>query len=222
MKRTGILVVLLLAPALAGAEPGKVEITILGGGSLLEVRQTSVTPPCLECVVPLGAGQVLPVPLPPIRFSESRSLGRGVLIGFRVGYDLSDRAEIEAGFAVEPSRTLRSDFAIGCPAGRPCPFLVRRPEAEKVAGYDYDAAFLFHLTRARVRPFLTAGIGGMSFDAPDRTRTNFAFRYGAGLKVGVGRMGVRVDVVDALVFDHFLTGRAEHDLRVRGGVSFRP
>jgi hypothetical protein len=36
------------------------------------------------------------------------------------------------------------------------------------------------------------------------------------------RIGARLELVDMVVPDHFLTGRAEHDLHVMGGLVFRP
>jgi hypothetical protein len=51
--------------------------------------------------------------------------------------------------------------------------------------------------------------------------TDFVFRFGA-LKVLFGSVGARVDVVDHLVLDHFLTGDNEHDVHATAGflVSF--
>ena len=37
----------------------------------------------------------------------------------------------------------------------------------------------------------------------------------------LGRLGVRVDATDDLVFDSFLTGRNEHDVHITGGAFVR-
>jgi hypothetical protein len=224
-KPLGLLVLALLVTEAARAADGKIEVTILGGASVLDVKSNVPMPICLACVVPLPAGLgVLPLDFPAFQIRQTLSLGTGFRLGVRVGYELSRQAEVEAGFAVEASRPQRRDVSFGCPVcalGFPLPL---RPLArvDKVASYDYDAVFLMHIVGSKVRPFVFAGIGGISFDTPDRMRTSFAFNFGGGLKLNMGRVGARLEAGDQLVLDHYLTGRAEHDLGVRAGVSLRP
>jgi len=221
-KPVGLLIVALLVTEAAGAAEGKVEVTILGGASLLDVKKDVQTPICLACLSPAPAEAFPPFLPPDFQTTHSVSLGVGFLLGFRFGYDLGTHAQLEAGFAVEPSRTQRTAFTFRCLGGAPCPFLAIRPIEDKVASFDYDAALIYHLGGSKLRPFLSAGFGGISFDAPDRVHTNFAFNFGAGLKLSLGRVGARLEIGDQLVLDHYLTGRTEHDLRVRGGLFFRP
>jgi hypothetical protein len=61
------------------------------------------------------------------------------------------------------------------------------------------------------------GAGGVSYDGEAGARTDFVLRFGAGVKLYFGRLGVRVDATDFLVFDNFLTGHDEHDVHVTGG-----
>jgi hypothetical protein len=61
------------------------------------------------------------------------------------------------------------------------------------------------------------GAGGVSYGGARAGLTDFALRFGAGLKVLFGRIGGRVDAVDHLVTDHFLTGKAEHDIHATAG-----
>jgi hypothetical protein len=221
-KPIGLFVLALFGAEAVGAAEGKVEVTILGGASLLDVTKDVQTPICLACLIPVP-GEAFP-PFRPPDFQTARrvSLGRGFLLGFRFGYDLGAKAQLEVGFAVEPSRTQRTEVTFRCLGGQPCPFLAIRPLQDKVASFDYDAALLYHLGGSKLRPFLTAGFGGISFDTPDRVRTNFAFNFGGGVKLSLSRVGVRLEAGDQLVLDHYLTGRTEHDLRVRAGLSFRP
>jgi len=65
------------------------------------------------------------------------------------------------------------------------------------------------------------GAGGVSYSGAHESSTAFALRFGAGLKVLFGRVGGRVDVVDHLVTDHFLTGKAEHDIHATAGFLVR-
>ncbi len=221
-KPIGLFVLALLVSDAARAAEGKVEVTILGGASLLDVKKDVQAPICLACLIPLPAQAFPPFRPPDFQTAGRVSLGVGFLLGFRFGYDLGAKAQLEAGFAVEPSRTQRTEVTFRCLGGAPCPFLAVRPLEDKVASFDYDAALLYHLGGSKLRPFLSAGFGGISFDTPDRVRTNFAFNFGAGLKLSLGRVGARLEAADQLVLDHYLTGRAEHDLRVRAGLFFRP
>ena len=225
IKPIGLLVLALTVTEAARAAERRVEVTILGGVSVLDVKKDVPTPICPECVVPLPAGLMVgALAFPDFQIRQTLSLGTGFRLGFRVGYELSRQAEVEAGFAVEPSRPQRRVVSVRCPVCAVAFPLPLQPlgSVDKVASYDYDAAFLMHIGGSKARPFLIAGIGGISFDTPDRVRTNFAFNFGAGVKVSLGRVGARVEADDQLVLDHYLTGRAVHDLGVRAGLSFRP
>jgi hypothetical protein len=46
-------------------------------------------------------------------------------------------------------------------------------------------------------------------------------RFGGGLKILFGRVGARVDVVDNLVLDQFLSGKTEHDVHATAGLLVR-
>jgi hypothetical protein len=221
-KPIGLFVLALLVTETASAAEGRVEVTILGGASVLEVKKDVQTPFCLTCLIPLPVEAFPPLRPPNFQTARSVSLGVGFLLGIRLGYDLGAKTQLEVGFAVEPSRTQRTEVTFRCLDGRPCPFLAVRPLQDKVASFDYDAALLYHLGGSKLRPFLFAGFGGISFDTPDRLRTNFAFNFGGGVKLSLGRVGVRLEARDQLVLDHYLTGKTEHDLGVRAGLSLRP
>jgi hypothetical protein len=223
MKRSGVLALSLLAvtPALH-AEDGKVEIGLFAGASLLDVRTESTAQAAL-LIFPGG---------PPdlgFEFKTTTTLGNSFLLGFRGGYALSDRLAIEASFAAAPSARERSEFSISCNLS-PCPFLppagsgglVRRPTEDTVPTYHYDAGIRASFGGKLVVPFVTGGLGGVTYDAPDRARTNFAFNFGAGVLIGSGRFAARIEASDHVVVDHYLTGSAEHDVQLRGGISFRP
>jgi hypothetical protein len=102
-----------------------------------------------------------------------------------------------------------------------------RPEGGRGFGvgnltaWHYGAGLTYDLLGGDVRPFVTVGAGGVSYDGARDARTSFVMRFGAGLKAYFGRVGARVDVVDHLVIDHYLSGDAEHDLHVTGGMLVR-
>jgi hypothetical protein len=90
-----------------------------------------------------------------------------------------------------------------------------------VTAWHYGAGLAYDILGGDVRPFVIVGAGGVTYDGAPRTRTDFVLRLGAGLKVYFGRLGARVDAVDHLVFNNFLTGRDEHDVHVTGGAFLR-
>jgi hypothetical protein len=223
MKRSAVLALFFLAvsPVLR-ADDGKVEIGLFAGASLLDVRTESSAFPVLFDF-PGG---------PPnlgFEFKTATTLGESFLLGFRGGYAVSDRLAVEASFAAAPSTRQRSEFSIVCDLS-PCPFLpsaaqgalVRAPTEDTVPTYHYDAGIRASFGGTLVVPFVTAGLGGVTYDAPDGARTNFAFNFGAGVLIGSGRFGARVEASDHVVLDHYLTHSGEHDVQLRGGVSFRP
>jgi len=90
-----------------------------------------------------------------------------------------------------------------------------------LTAWHYGAGVNYDFLGGDVRPFVTVGAGGVSYAGAPGTKTDFELRFGAGLKVYFGRIGARVDAVDHLVFDNFLTGHDEHDVHVTGGAFVR-
>ena len=81
-----------------------------------------------------------------------------------------------------------------------------------VNAWHYGAGLAYELTHGDVRPVLILGAGGVTWGGAREAGTDFVFRFGAGLKILFGRVGARVDVVDHLVLDQFLTKDTEHDV----------
>jgi hypothetical protein len=90
-----------------------------------------------------------------------------------------------------------------------------------VTAWHYGAGLTYDITGGDVRPFVIFGAGGVSYSGANESSTDFALRFGAGLKIYFGRVGARVDVVDYLVTDHFLSGDAEHDIHATAGFLVR-
>jgi len=90
-----------------------------------------------------------------------------------------------------------------------------------VTAWHYGAGLTYDLLGKDVRPFVALGAGGVSYDGARGASTDFALRFGAGVKVYFGRLGARVDAMDYVVFDNFLTGKTEHDVHVTGGAFVR-
>lgn len=226
-------VLLLASPAVVEAsEPGKTEVTVFLGASL---HEPSVTTRNFPDVYPFPIREA-PGHIP--QFEERVSLGGSFLQGFKVGRTFGERVAIEVGFSVAPSHERRSQFdlPIGWPpvclecvvgpdgtvGGGSAPIWDPSVTEEKVVAISYDAGITFDLATGPVRPYVLLAAGGVSYDASHApTETDFHLSLGAGLRLGGGSLQARVEVVDAVTPDHFLTGTTEHDVAVRCGVSVR-
>lgn len=92
---------------------------------------------------------------------------------------------------------------------------------QNVTAWHYGAGVTYDILGGDVRPFVTLGAGGVSYDGPRDGKTSLVVRFGGGLKTYFGRVGLRLDVVDHLVIDHYLGGDAEHDVHATGGLLVR-
>ncbi len=138
---------------------------------------------------------------------------------------LGRRARLELDFAVAPGHELETGFGFEC-RGRPCfaeAGLGRFLTANRtVPAYQYGLGVAYDLTHGDVRPYLIVGVGGISYDTPDAVKTSFAVTVGAGGRLFFGeRTGVRIEVVDRIVTDNFVTGDVENDLQVVAGFVVR-
>ncbi len=225
------LALLAVAPPLAADEPAdhpKSEIVVFGGASILDATRGQ------ERTVGLPGSR-----LPDIQVRAETSLGSSALFGARYSRYVKGRLAVEADLAVAPSHELETDGEL-CVGGR-CfgraelgPMLGamgRGPgsaavdleglRSRNVTAWHYGAGLAYDLAGGDLRPVVTFGAGGVSYAGARESSTDFALRFGAGLKVLFGRVGGRVDVVDHLVVDHFLTGEAEHDIHATAGFLVR-
>jgi hypothetical protein len=87
--------------------------------------------------------------------------------------------------------------------------------ARRVTAWHYGGGLTYELMSEDVRPHVLVGAGAVTWDGA--SDTDFVFRFGGGLEILFGRLGLRIDVVDHLVLDHFLTGDNEHDVHATAG-----
>jgi len=168
---------------------------------------------------------------PEVEARATTSIGNSALLGFRYSRYLKGRLAVEADLQVAPTHDLGVDGEL-CVAGR-CfggdalpefpgsgrpEFDVRRSAGRRITGWHYGGALAYDITGGDVRPVVVLGAGGVSWSGSGRTETDFVLRFGAGLKILFGRVGARVDVIDHLVLDHFLSGESEHDIHVTAGL----
>jgi len=227
MKPTLPAAVLVLLPCLAStaAAEGKTEVSLLAGVSLLDVTHETRLGTRQPQVFPVGPNG----PIPAVEIRVRQRLGGSFVQALRVARFLGSRAAIEAGLAIAPGHDLQRDEFVSCdPPGPLCPrspagpALPDRRTTARVTAYHYDVGATYELLGGGVRPFLGVSLGGVSNDAPEGTATDFALGLSAGARLSfAGRVGMRLEVQDRLIPDHFISGRLEHDLHVRAGLAFR-
>jgi hypothetical protein len=235
-----VLAVLLLvaAPLAADDDNGSEnQIVVFGGVSILDAVEEST----FSWPLPLDGGRGFPGPPAGERrpgpgrdlrvdVQTRTSLGNSVLFGVRYSRYLKGRLAVEADLQVGPSHDLETDAEL-CVSDR-CFGPGRLPElpggppgfgfpqagGRRITAWQYGGGLAYDVTGGEVRPVLVFGAGGVTWSGSGRSETDFALRFGAGLKILFGRVGARVDVVDHLVLDHFLSGNAEHDIHVTAGL----
>jgi len=225
-----------LSAALAAAAPAaaqthddhRMEVTLVVGASLLRAEDSGrsfagdeILP--FASVLPAGTIRALL----PTSLRERTRIGGSVLEGFQLSRRVGGRAWIETGLLIAPMHTRRREISLTCPA-QVCALAGTAnlgdalAAEDRVTAYHYGLGFAYELARGEVRPFLSAGLGAVTYDIPHAARTDLAFEVGAGARLGFGeRVGARLEVADRIVPDHFLSGDTEHDVHVRAGVVFR-
>jgi hypothetical protein len=224
-----LVAVFTLAAAAARAEDSRTEIAILGGASLLAAETEDVQTLDLDPFLPIGFPRNL---IPPVTVRQRRTLGSSILQGFVISRRVARRALVEAELSLAPNHALRTEGAFRCPAevcrllgiaGEEFPLDGRSglPE-DGVVAYHYGLGLAYELAGGEARPFLSAGLGAVTYDLPRGNDTSLVVSVGAGVRLHFGEhLGARVDVVDRILPDHFLSGRTEHDVHLRLGLLVR-
>ena len=232
-----VLVALSLVSVARADEPAdaKNEIVVFGGISLLDADRSSTASfgdGSFQVPAMRGFGRFggFNRALPPISFEAETSLGSSAIFGARYSRRIKDRLAVEADLQIAPTHSLelRGGACIAgfCVDGSGRPGSDRGGRAlslgdRNVIAWHYGAGLAYEITGGDVRPFVLLGAGASSWDGARAAETDFALRFGAGLKILFGRVGARVDVVDHLLLDHFVSGETEHDVHVTGGLLVR-
>jgi hypothetical protein len=233
LKATFAVAALAVAATPLAAQPApsdhRYEVTLVFGASLLSAESDSAQPlpfdslQTFEALLPAGTLRRL---LPSTIQAHDR-MGASFLQGFQISRRLARRGWLEGEFLIAPAHTRRRTTSFRCPA-EVCALagLSSLGDAlaseERVTAYHYGLGFAYELARGEVRPFVSVGAGAVTYDVPRGGGTSFAFDVGVGARLSFGeRIGGRIEVVDRVVPDHFLSGATEHDVQVRAGAVFR-
>jgi hypothetical protein len=234
--------VLAAAPARAG---DRFELTVFGGASLLDAESDLTIP--IYCFLPGGAEGSVPPPSPdtpvinrpalptdpvPPGFTTPcpdivfrQSFGASFLHGTALAYRVTKRAALEATFSVAPSHRLDASNS---------PYWGFPDSDLTVVAYHIDLAVRYEITTGDTRPFVSFGFGRIEYDGfegadlllglrTDDDEGEWSVNVGAGVDLKLAeRLRGRLEVVDHIVTDHFVTGDAEHDVHIRMGITVRP
>jgi hypothetical protein len=199
--------------------------------SLLDAsRERDVTYPCILQEDLPAIPEIFPPFAPPCdRFRVRDSFGGSFLQGAIVSYRATARAHVELGFSIAPSHDLTNESGFGFPIPLGIvvdsfPFL---PTSDaSVTTYHADLGLRYDLTLGDARPFVSFGIGRIDYGGYDSYQSldgDWSLNVGAGLRLKLAeRVHARVEAVDHIVTDHFLSGGTEHDVHVRIGIALRP
>jgi len=161
----------------------------------------------------------------PITFTSRQSVSSSVLFGFKYGHYFTENIEVEGNFSIGPNREIEIENSFFCPPGEICPLEPQAPFTllkQNAVTYYYDGNFVYNFPTSKVTPFFSAGLGGVSTDRDFfDTEHDLALTFGGGAKFRFENVGFRIEVVDRIIPDYFLTNDTENDLQVQYGVMFR-
>lgn len=222
-----------LAPSpVAASDDDKNQVVVFGGIAILEASGEDTR--TFPIPFPTGPGAT-PFPFRPgrnldLEIRTRTELGNSPVFGVRYSRYLKGRLAVEADLEVAPTHTLDTGGELclqgrcfgpgdrpGFPGGAPQRFDIARDVGRQVTAWHYGGGLAYDITGGDVRPVLVFGAGGVTWSGASRSETSFELRFGVGLKVLFGSLGLRVDVIDHLILDHFVSGKSEHDLQATVG-----
>jgi len=194
-----VLCFLLIAGWVVAAEIDKpVEFTFYSGVSLAADRLEN-SGPCLKGVDCVGGS-----------FHMKNTVSNSPLFGFGVGYYFTRNFELEGNFAVAPALQFQSESNLIAPLPS---FNVN------VISYNYDGNLVYNFDWKGMRPFLTAGIGGITRDG-DSVHSDFTYNFGGGVKFYYKNLGLKLEVKDHIIPDFFQLGTKKNVFQIQPGIFF--
>jgi len=212
--------------ALAQSVARRSELTVFAGASLGSPSSNDVD---VNLPVPLDRFRAAIAPtIFPGPFTVSAELGGSPEFGVRYDWYLTEIVSVGGDFSIAPSHELSTRVRFGCPPDRLCIAggipeipLLDQAIGTNVVAYHYGGNVGIDLLRGTLRPVIIAGVGAVSYEGTRASDTEFAFRIGGGLKADAGPVVIRLEGIDVITPDHFVSRQAEHDLHVRVGVGVR-
>jgi hypothetical protein len=89
-----------------------------------------------------------------------------------------------------------------------------------VVSYNYDGNLVYNFDCKGMRPFLTAGIGGITRDELS-VHSDFTYNFGGGVKYDYKNMGLKLEVKDHIIPDFFRLNTKKNVFQIQPGIFFR-
>ena len=153
-----------------------------------------LNPPCYFCIPPYHA-----------------NIDNTYTLGFRLGYNIAPRWDLETSFHYSLTHwRIRGPFF--APSGQLNS--IYQEWVEKLDVYSYLTNLNYYFVKKRVQPFLTGGMGGITFNGEQTpTTTNFAINLGGGVKYCLKkRLRVSFDLKDLIIFNEYLFNQTRNNL----------
>lgn len=147
-------------------------------------------------------------------------------VGFRLGYNIAPQWDLETSFNYSPTHQ-RLKYPIFAPSGQQN--FVYREWVDKLDVFSYHTNLTYYFVKKRVQPFLTAGMGGVTFrmtgatfnSVVTSTTTNFAANLGGGVKFHPKkRLRVSFDLRDLIIFNQYFFLETRNNLTLNLAAEF--
>ncbi len=139
-------------------------------------------------------------------------------IGFRLGYRIAPKWDLETSFQYNPTH-LRIQSSIFAPPGQLN--FIYQEWVHKLDVLSFNTNLTYYFVQKRVQPFLTAGMGGVTFSREATSRTNFAVNLGGGVKFHPKkRLRISFDIKDLIIFNQYLFLETRNNLALTLAAEF--
>ncbi|MDH5406220.1 MAG: acyloxyacyl hydrolase [Candidatus Aminicenantes bacterium] len=147
-------------------------------------------------------------------------------VGFRLGYNIAPQWDLETSFQYSPTHQ-RLKYPIFAPSGQQN--FVYREWVDKLDVFNYNTNLTYYFVKKKVQPFLTAGMGGVTFrmtgatfnNVATSTTTNFAINLGGGVKFHPKkRLRVSFDIKDLVIFNQYFFLETRNNLTLNLAAEF--
>jgi len=193
-------------------ESNNLELTIYSGYSSLNVKGNAILLDELRTKIGL--------------IDLNHTLKGSFLFGAKLAYYLNKNLEIEAIIGIAPGHDLKSKFRYDCPPGKIC--MLNDIEnflptySENIIAYNYDSNLIYNFnTDGKILPYISAGLGGVSYDINDTVKTMATINAGIGIKWYLKNIGLRFELNEHAILNHFLSEKTEYNFQIQYGLLFK-
>ena len=144
-------------------------------------------------------------------------------LGFRLGYNIAPHWDLET--SLHYSRT---HWRIEGPffASSEQQIFVYQSWVDKIDVFSYHTNLIYYFVKKRVQPFITAGMGGITFNGEQtptitNTITNFAINLGGGVKYLLKkRLRISFDIKNLIIFNEYIFEQTRNNLALTLAAEF--